>query len=226
MSLFFADDVKFSSRNKPIINGVTLSIERGSVVGLLGQSGSGKSTLLKLLAGILVPSSGKILYDGRDIQLMSNVENKTFRRHCSFVFQDSALWANQDIQQNLNLPLQTHNPAMSPAERLDVIHDICKTVGYTRPLNLRPVDLSAGEQKRVAFARAFINKPDVLFLDECTESLDRKGSAQIVKLLLDFKEKGNTIIYVSHSSTFISEIQGTLYEIENGSLKNEGKNEV
>ena len=64
MSLFYADDVKFSSRNKQIINGITLSVERGSVIGLLGQSGSGKSTLLKLLSGILVPSAGKILYDG------------------------------------------------------------------------------------------------------------------------------------------------------------------
>lgn len=152
MSLFYADDVKFSSRNKQIINGITLSVERGSVIGLLGQSGSGKSTLLKLLSGILVPSAGKILYDGIDIQLMSNVQNKMFRRKCSFVFQDSALWANQDIQQNLNLPLQTHNPLMSQKDRLDAIHEICNIVGYTRPLNLRPVDLSAGEQKKVAFA--------------------------------------------------------------------------
>lgn len=226
MSLFYADDVKFSSRNKQIINGITLSVERGSVIGLLGQSGSGKSTLLKLLSGILVPSAGKILYDGIDIQLMSNVQNKMFRRKCSFVFQDSALWANQDIQQNLNLPLQTHNPLMSQKDRLDAIHEICNIVGYTRPLNLRPVDLSAGEQKKVAFARALINKPDVLFLDECTESLDRKGTALIIKLLLDFKEKGNTIIYVSHNSTFISEMQGTLYEIEDGFLKTEGKDEI
>ena len=94
-------------------------------------------------------------------------------------------------------------------------------VGYDRDLNLRPVDLSTGEQKRIAFARAMICGPEVLFLDECTESLDRKGSAIIMDLLHNFINQGNTVIYISHNSTFIAEFPGTMYHIENGLIQGE-----
>lgn len=218
MVLLELDDVKFDSRSKSVIRGISLQIEEGTVNGLVGKSGCGKSTLLKLMAGILVPSGGRVLYKGADIQLMNNVKNKEFRRECAFVFQDSALWANQDIQQNLNLPLQTHNPKMSAEERLQRIHEVCALVKYERPLNLRPVDLSMGEQKKIAFARALINNPSTLFLDECTESLDRKGGAIIVDLINKFIGGGNTVVYVSHSTSFITAVSGRLHVIDDGLL--------
>ncbi|MBQ8013122.1 MAG: ABC transporter ATP-binding protein [Treponema sp.] len=218
MSLIKTEDIHFNSRGNEVVRGIDIEIEAGTVTGLTGKSGSGKSTLLKLLAGILVPSSGKVFYKDTDIQLMNQQKNKKFRKECAFVFQDSALWANQDIQQNLNLPLQTHNPKLSQEERLDRIHEICDLVKYNRPLNLRPVDLSMGEQKKIAFARALINKPEVLFLDECTESLDRKGGENILKILRSFIDDGKTIVYVSHSSVFISAIGGRIHVIEEGLL--------
>ncbi|MBQ9909552.1 MAG: ATP-binding cassette domain-containing protein [Treponema sp.] len=218
MALFTLDDVKFNSRNKEVIRGISLEIEEGTVNGLVGKSGCGKSTLLKLMAGILVPSGGRVLYKGTDIQLMNNTRNKEFRRECAFVFQDSALWANQDIQQNLNLPLQTHNPKMPLNERLQKIHEVCELVKYEKPMNLRPVDLSMGEQKKIAFARALINNPSTLFLDECTESLDRKGGAIIVDLIKNFIESGKTVVYVSHSTSFITAISGRLHVIDEGLL--------
>ena len=218
MALFTLENLYFKSRNQEIIRGVNLEIEKGSVVGLTGKSGGGKSTLLKLIAGILVPSSGKVLYGGVDIQSMNNIKNKEFRRKCAFVFQDSALWANQDIQQNLNLPLQTHNPDMTYSQRLERIHEICSIVKYDRSLQLRPADLSMGEQKRIAFARALINNPEVLFLDECTESLDRKGVEVIMSLLNSFVSEGKTVIYVSHSSVFITSLAGKVLVIEEGQL--------
>lgn len=218
MALFTIEDVRFKSRSKEVVRGISMEIEAGTVTGLTGKSGSGKSTLLKLIAGILVPSGGKVLYKGSDIQTMRNAKNKQFRRECAFVFQDSALWANQDIQQNLNLPLQTHNPKMKANERLERIKEVCELVKYERPLNLRPVDLSMGEQKKIAFARAFINNPDVLFLDECTESLDRKGGAVILEILDAFIKSGKTIIYVSHNAQFIHTIAGTIHVIEEGLL--------
>lgn len=223
MALFSVEGVKFSSRTQDIIKGVSMEIEMGSVTGLLGRSGSGKSTLLKLVAGILVPTGGRVLFDGKDIQLMSNVENKTFRRRCSYVFQDSALWANQTIEQNLNLPLQTHNQSMSRDERSSRIRRMCEIVRFNRPLSLRPVDLSMGEQKRVAFARALINDPEVLFLDECTESLDQDGSDHILSLLVDFINSGKTVIYVSHRSEFIDIMNRSrnscVYDIDAGFLR-------
>lgn len=218
MPLLRLEDVKFHSRGKEVVRGISLEIERGAVTALTGRSGSGKSTLLKLAAGILVPSGGRVLYKDADIQTMSNSVNKKFRRECAFVFQDSALWANQDIQQNLNLPLQTHNPGMGAAERLRKIHDVCELLRYERSLGLRPIDLSMGEQKKIAFARALINDPEVLFLDECTESLDKKSGAVILEVLDRFRKSGRTIIYVSHSTTFIEAMGGDRYVLDEGLL--------
>lgn len=216
--LFETQNVEFHSRTSQIIKGISLSIDQGEVAGLTGKSGSGKSTLLKLIAGIYVPTGGKVLYNGKDIQSMSNAQNLAFRKNCAFVFQDSALLANQDIQQNLSLPLTTHNPKMKAAERLERINEVCSLVNFDRPLNLRPVDLSMGEQKKVAFARALINKPEVLFLDECTESLDRKGASVIMNLLKNFIAQKKTVIYVSHSSSFISELGGKVFVVDEGKL--------
>ena len=218
MALFRLEDVRFNSRTKEVVRGVSMEIDPGTVTALLGKSGSGKSTLLKLIAGILVPSGGKVFYKDTDIQLMNNTLNKRFRRECAFVFQDSALWANQDIQQNLTLPLQPHNPMMSRNAILEKINKICELVNYDRSLNLRPVDLSMGEQKKIAFARALINEPDVLFLDECTESLDKKSGKVILDILSDFVNSGKTIIYVSHSTTFIAAMGGKQFVLDEGLL--------
>lgn len=216
--LFETQNVEFHSRTTQIIKGISLSIEKGTVAGLTGKSGSGKSTLLKLIAGIYVPTGGKVLYDGKDIQTMTNAQNLAFRKKCAFVFQDSALLANQDIQQNLSLPLTTQFPKIMAEEKNERINEVCKLTGYDRPLNLRPVDLSMGEQKKIAFARALINKPEVLFLDKCTESLDRKAGAVIMNLLQDFIKKGNSVIYVSHSSSFIAALGGKIFVIDEGKL--------
>ena len=216
MALFRVEDVKFKSRTTDVIRGISMEIEAGTVTALMGKSGSGKSTLLKLIAGILVPSGGKVFYKDTDIQTMNNAANKRFRRECAFVFQDSALWANQDIQQNLSLPVQTHNPHMPRGEILKKITEVCELVKYERSLNLRPVDLSMGEQKKIAFARALINNPGVLFLDECTESLDKKSGMVILDILSDFVKSGRTIIYVSHSTTFVSAMGGDQYVLDEG----------
>lgn len=218
MALFDVQNVEFETRNKKIVNGISLQIEKGTTTALIGHSGSGKSTLLKLMDGLLVPTGGKILFEGNNIHLMNKNQNLEFRQKCAFVFQDSALWANQTIIQNLSLPLQIHFPAMTHDERLFTIQSICAMVGYDRDLNLRPIDLSTGEQKKIAFARAMICGPQVLFLDECTASLDKKASAVIMELLHNFISQGNTIIYISHNSSFIAEFPGTVYHVEDGLL--------
>jgi ABC-type lipoprotein export system ATPase subunit len=219
MSLFKVDEVSFISNNALLINSISLEIGKGTTTALLGRSGGGKSTLLKLIAAILVPSSGHVYFNDTDTGLMSEEQNLAFRRRCSFVFQDSALWANQDILQNLSLPLQIHYPEMSASERKFTVQSICAMVNYTRSLSLRPADLSTGEQKRIAFARAMICGPEVLFLDECTESLDTKGTETLINLLHNFLAQGNTIIYVSHNSTFIKEFPGTFYIIDDGRIR-------
>ena len=224
MALLTVEDVKFSSRTQEIIKGVSMEIEKGSTTVLIGKSGCGKSTLLKLLAGILVPSEGRVLFDGHDIETMTNAQNKEFRRRSAFVFQDAALWANQDIYHNLSIPLQVHFPKMSHEERLFAVQGICAMVNYSRPLTLRPVDLSACEQKRIAFARAMSCGPEILFLDEITASMDRRGMELIMNLLHNFVDQGNTLVYVSHNATFITEFPGNMIYVEDGLLKDEIQN--
>ena len=221
MSFLEAKNLSFSSRSGEIIHDVSLSIEKGSSTVFIGHSGSGKSTLLKLVAGLLVPSSGTMLFEGKDIELMSDTENENFRKRSAFVFQDSALWANQTIFQNLSLPLELHFPKMKYEERLSTVQEICSMVNFTKALELRPANLSAGEQKLVAFARAMICKPELLFLDEVTASLDKKNVERVITLLHEFVEQGNTLVYVSHNSTMIAEFQGKMIYIEDGKVKDE-----
>ena len=218
MALIEVDDVHFESRAKKIVNGISMKIEAGTVTALTGKSGSGKSTLLKLIGGLLVPSHGRVFYNGVDIQHMTHSQNMLFRKKCSYVFQDSALWENQTVLQNLELPVTTQNPHVSQSEKRYLVEEVCHKVNYTKPLSLRPAELSMGEQKLIAFARALINRPDVLFLDECTESLDKSRRMIMIDLLHEFINEGNTIVYVTHDSTFISEFPGTIYVLEEGTL--------
>ncbi|MBQ0038965.1 MAG: ATP-binding cassette domain-containing protein [Treponema sp.] len=217
MELFKANDIHYITQTRiPILKGVSFDIKKGQTFRFDGKSGSGKSTLMKITAGIIVPSSGKIAFEGKDIHGMSDRQNRAFRKRMAFIFQDSALWANQNIMQNLSLPLQIHAPQMSPQERLEEIRNICHVVNYERSLELRPADLSMGEQKKVAFARALVLRPEILFLDEATESLDVKAVKNVMDILHNFVEAGNTMIYISHNQGFVNEFPGVKVKLKEG----------
>ena len=194
----------------PVINDVSLTIEKGSVTAFLGEPGGGKSTALKLISGVIVPSRGKVLYEGKD--------NLAFRKKMAFMFQNSALWANQSLYQNLELPLKLHFPDLAPEELDGRIKEVAQLVDFHKPLSLRPAALSTGEQKRIALARALICKPEILFLDEPTESLDEKTAMHIIKILTDFCSQGHTLIYVSHDYAFINAFQNDKYYFAKGTI--------
>ena len=130
--LFDVQNVSFSSNHLDIVKNVSLQIEKGTVTGILGKSGSGKTTLAKLVSGILVPTGGKVLFEGKDIQTMTKQRNLNFRRRCAFVFQNSALWANQNILQNLMLPLDLHYRKMTMEEKNMSVQSVCAMVNFTR----------------------------------------------------------------------------------------------
>ncbi|MDR2767825.1 MAG: ABC transporter ATP-binding protein [Treponema sp.] len=191
-------NVSFATQNIRIIHDVTLEIDEGKTTALVGASGSGKSTLLKLCAGLLIPSGGQVYFRGKEIGAMNRAQTMDFRRESAFVFQDSALWANQSLEQSLDLPLRLHFPLMSKKDRSEKIRAAVKTAGYQRGLGIRPSGLSTGEQKLVGFARALILDPRVLFLDEWTESLDDRAAQRLVALVKERKKNNNTIVFVSH----------------------------
>jgi ABC-type multidrug transport system ATPase subunit len=203
MDIINLKNIAFSSQSAQIIHQVNLGIEEGKTTALVGPSGCGKSTLLKLCAGLILPTSGVVSYRGRDIAAMNRSQNLEFRRESAFVFQDSALWANQSLQQCLELPLQIHFPEMTKKERQRRINEVIRTVGYKRTLDIRPSSLSMGEQKLIAFGRAMLCRPSLLFLDEWTESLDDSAAQRLVSLVKEQKVVNNTIVFVSHDIRII-----------------------
>ena len=218
MALLEIKNVSYNDGLTQVIKDTSLSLEKGSVTAFLGESGGGKSTVLKLLSGIVPPSSGKVFYNGKDFSKMSKKENLEFRRVSAFMFQNSALWANQNLYQNLELPLKIHFPDMPPLQVKQKIEDAVKLVEFNKPLTLRPASLSAGEQKRIAFARALICEPEILFLDEPTESLNDTAADFFISILKDFCSRGNTLIYVSHDNHFINTFNNDKYYFANGTI--------
>jgi ABC-type multidrug transport system ATPase subunit len=191
-------NVSFVAQNRIVVKRFSHQFEEGKTTALVGPSGSGKSTILKLSAGLLLPSEGDIRFRGKDVFSMNREESLGFRREGSMVFQDSALWANQSLLQSLELPLRIHFPRMTRRERENRIQSVLQEVGYKRDLSIRPAGLSMGEQKLIAFARAMICRPTLLFLDEWTESLDDSAAQRLVQLVQRAQKEHNTVILVSH----------------------------
>jgi ABC-type lipoprotein export system ATPase subunit len=185
----------------------------------VGPSGCGKSTLLKLAAGLIIPTSGTVSFRGKDMAAMNRLQNLEFRRESAFVFQDSALWANQSLQQCLELPLMIHFPEMTKAARQQRINEVVKTIGYRRNLENRPAALSMGEQKLVAFGRAMLCKPTLLFLDEWTESLDDNAARRLVALVKQQKTDNNTIVFVSHNMSIIQKLADHVIILVDGEIR-------
>jgi ABC-type multidrug transport system ATPase subunit len=211
-------DVSFSAQGERIVSKISLKVEQGKTVALAGPSGGGKSTVLKLAAGLLVPSGGAVFYRGKDIASMNRLQNLAFRREAAVVFQDSALWANQNLNQILELPLRVHFPDMESRKRQERIREVTELVGYRRDLEVRPAMLSMGEQKLIAFARATLCRPALLFLDEWTESLDDSAAQRLIGIVRRFKDEGKTIIFVSHNFSLIQRLADCVIIIVKGYL--------
>jgi len=200
------NNVSFAALNQVIVRNFTHQFEEGKTTALVGPSGSGKSTVLKLCAGLLIPVSGEVSFRGKNIAVMNRHENLTFRKEAAMVFQDSALWANQSLYECLDLPLRIHYPKMNSHDREHRIQSVLREVGYKRDLSIRPSQLSMGEQKLIAFARATICWPKLLFLDEWTESLDDSAAHRLINLVKLHKKANNTVILVSHDFRIVKNI--------------------
>jgi ABC-type multidrug transport system ATPase subunit len=211
-------DVSFWAQGKRLVRGFSFQFEEGKTIALIGPSGCGKSTVLKLAAGLLPPNEGEVLFRGRDISRMSRQENLSFRREAAVVFQDSALWENQSLFQILELPLRLHFPAMSKDEREERIESVLTEVGYKKDLGIRPAGLSMGEQKLLAFARALMCRPRLLYLDEWTESLDHNAAQRLVDMTGNMKNKGASIILVSHDIQIIRDLADVVVMILGGQV--------
>ncbi len=178
------------------LRGVSLEVERGELVGVMGPSGSGKSTLMHILAGLDRPTSGEVELGGTRISdLGDNELTRLRRKHMGFVFQFFNLLPMLSAEENLVLPLTIAGRKAEPAW----VEELLDKFGLTDRGEHRPAELSGGQQQRVAIARALVTRPTVVFADEPTGNLDSKTSEEILALLRDSVDAyGQTIVMVTH----------------------------
>ncbi len=199
-----------------ILDGVSLSISAGDAVSVVGVSGSGKSTLLGLLAGLDVPTSGTVLFDGIDITQLDEDGRARVRAHnVGFVFQSFQLLSSLTALENVMLPLELAGRSVPDVEAKTEL----ERVGLVGRLHHYPSQLSGGEQQRVAIARAYVARPKILFADEPTGNLDAKTSHQIVELLFTLNDRhGTTLVLVTHNSELGERCQRR-FELDEGVLR-------
>jgi putative ABC transport system ATP-binding protein len=182
----------------PAVRGVSLGIESGEFVAVMGPSGSGKSTLLSLVGGLSHATSGIVSVDGIDLGVLGPNKLSDFRReYLGFVFQSFYLVPYLTALENVMLPL-TVQPGMNGTAG-GAAQDALRKVGLDAKSRRFPSQLSGGEQERVAIARAIVNKPPVILADEPTGNLDTKTGDQVLDMLQDLNREGHTIVMVTHN---------------------------
>ena len=200
------------------VDGITLTIERGEFVALLGQSGPGKSTLLNLLAGLDRPTSGSVQVAGRDLARMSSEELARYRRNdVGMVFQSFHLIPAMTITENVELPMRFAEVERS--ERAQRVRESLERVGLGKRLEHRPSELSGGEQQRVSLARALANRPSMLLADEPTGNLDSRTGEDILNLIRDVSlSLGMTVVMVTHERALAERFAQRLIFLGDGKL--------
>jgi putative ABC transport system ATP-binding protein len=179
------------------LRSVDLQINKGEYVALMGPSGSGKSTLMNILGCLDTPSRGKYLLNGTDVSHMSDNELAQIRnKEIGFIFQTFNLLARNTSLENVALPLVY--AGVGKKERLAIARESLKSVGLADRVDHKPNELSGGQRQRVAIARALVNKPAIILADEPTGNLDTKTSHEIMDLLEEIHQQGNTVIIVTH----------------------------
>lgn len=197
-------DYRLDAVSVPAIRGVNLRISEGEMVSIMGPSGCGKSTLMHLLGLLDTPTSGKIIFGGRETSRFSEDERSDFRSsQIGFVFQQFNLLQRISALDNVLLPtiyLRKKGVSLSRSLLLQKAGELLAEVGLSKRLDHRPNQLSGGEQQRVAIARSLINNPSLILADEPTGNLDSRSGKEILGILLDVNQKGKTVIIVTHDS--------------------------
>jgi ABC-type lipoprotein export system ATPase subunit len=213
----------------PVLKGVSLTIEQGELVALMGVSGSGKSTLMNILGCLDHPTSGQYWLEGQEISKLSADQRALLRNHkLGFVFQNFNLLPRTSALENVIMPLSYSNEHLSDKEARHRASEMLERVGLADRMHHEPSQLSGGQQQRVAIARALINRPSVLFADEPTGNLDSHTSEEVLRMFQKLNaQEGITIIIVTHDAGVAKHAQRTIRihdgVIVNGALSKDAK---
>jgi len=206
-----------------VLNGISLQVNQGETLAVLGRSGTGKSVLLRLIIGLDTPDSGSICIHGQDIAGLALDHLGEIRKKMGFLFQQAALYDSLTVWENVAFPLEHHRRDMPKTERADRVRQLLVEVGLDGDIDKMPSDISGGMQKRVGLARALALEPEILLLDEPTAGLDPISSGEIDELILKLqKERKMASIVVTHDLHSAKTIAGRLALLNEGDVVIEG----
>ncbi|MFM8328734.1 MAG: cell division ATP-binding protein FtsE [Actinomycetales bacterium] len=204
----------YSKADRPALDNISLEVEKGEFVFLVGLSGSGKSTFLRLVLREEKPTSGKIHVAGKDLTTLSNWKVPELRRQVGTVFQDFRLLPNKTVSENVAFTLHVLGFSRKEIER--EVPEVLELVGLEDKGDRKPGELSGGEQQRVAIARAYVSNPAILIADEPTGNLDPATSVGIMKLLDRINREGTTVVMATHDAGIVDQMRKRVIELDAG----------
>ncbi len=215
---------RYTDSAPPALDAVDLRIDHGEIFGVIGESGAGKTTLLDLLTGSRSPSSGTVQALGRSIGALEGRELRDFRRRIGVVFQGVHLLSNRTVLENVRLPLELAREGRSGAARLraerEAAREMLDFVGLADRADRFPAQLSGGQQQRVGIARALVTGPELLLCDEPTSSLDATTADEVLRVLVDVRERlRTTVVVVTHDLDVVRAICDRVALFERGRLQ-------
>lgn len=216
-------DVHKSFGGNKVLQGVTLNINEGQTLAIIGRSGCGKSVLLKHIVGLLFPDSGSVKIEGKDLNTVSTLDLYTIRRNFGFLFQGAALFDSMTVEENIALPIIENGNGMTPEKLKNLIEEKLELVGLSGIQKLKPAELSGGMKKRVGLARALVTNPKYILYDEPTTGLDPIMSDSIDELIKSLNNKLNvTSIVVTHDMFSVKNVADKIAMMHDGKIYYEG----
>ena len=216
----FTDVVKSYTEGNKALNGVSMQIEDGEFVFLVGHSGSGKSTIIKLITGELRPTSGSVHVNGYSLDRIRKREIPYMRRTVGVVFQDFRLIANKTVYDNVAFAMRV--VGAKERESRERVPYVLNLVGLDTKSRRHPGELSGGEQQRLAIARALVNNPSTIIADEPTGNLDPARSLEIMSLLMEINNLGTTMLVVTHAKDLVERFPKRTITLSEGIVISDG----
>ena len=214
----------YDAKSQPAINNISLHIDKGEFVFVVGNSGSGKSTLIKLLLKELDPTSGDITVNNFELTKMKRRKIPKNRRGVGVVFQDFRLLKDRNVYENVAFAERVIE--QSPRIIKKRVPEVLTLVGLANKYKSLPRELSGGEQQRVALARALVNRPQILLADEPTGNLDPKNSEEIMRLLEEINARGTTVLVVTHNREIVNAMRKRVIRLRKGVIISDEKEGV